>query len=146
MLDELQDCPHARAALKFFKLDGRYDVIGTGSLLGVNGYTISEEQADEATASIPVGFEQIVTMYPMDFVEWLWANGIEPQHIEYLRKCLNDETPVNEAIHQRMRQLLLRYAVVGGMPEVVSAFLETNDMSEVLNVQRNIVENIRHTC
>ena len=143
VLDELQDCPHARAALKFFKLDGRYDVIGTGSLLGVNGYRTPEEQADEATAPIPVGFEQIVTMFPMDFEEWLWANGIEPQHIEYMRKCLNDETPVNEAIHQRMRQLLLRYAVVGGMPEVVSAFLETNDMNEVLNVQRNIVENYK---
>ena len=140
ILDEIQDCPNARSSLKFFKLDGRYDVICTGSLLGVNGYKTKEEQEEEARASIPVGFEQIVTMYPMDFEEWLWANGIEQQHVDYLRDCLNKEVPVNEAIHNRMRDLLLRYIVVGGMPEAVVAFLETNDMNEVLDVQRGIVE------
>ena len=85
MLDEIQDCPNARASLKFFKLDGRYDVICTGSLLGVNGYRTKEEQIEEENASVPVGFEQIVTMYPMDFEEWLWANGIKQQHVDYLR-------------------------------------------------------------
>ena len=63
VLDEIQDCPNARASLKFFKLDGRYDVICTGSLLGVNGYKTKEEQAEEDNASIPVGFEQIVTWW-----------------------------------------------------------------------------------
>ena len=140
VFDEIQDCPNARSSLKFFKLDGRYDVICTGSLLGVNGYKTKEEQEEEDRASIPVGFEQIVTMYPMDFEEWLWANGIEQQHVDYLRDCLNKEVPVNEAIHNRMRDLLLRYIVVGGMPEAVVAFLETNDMNEVLDVQRGIVE------
>ena len=117
VFDEIQECPSARASLKFFKLDGRYDVICTGSLLGVNGYKTKEEAAEEANASIPVGFEQIVMMYPMDFEEWLWANGIEQQHTDYLRHCLERETPVSEGIHQRMRQLLLQYIVVGGMPE-----------------------------
>ena len=126
--------------MKFFKLDGRYDVICTGSLLGVNGYKTKEEQDEETNASIPVGYEQIVTMYPMDFEEWLWANGITQQHIDYLRNCLQNEIPVNEGIHQRMWELLLRYAVVGGMPEAVTAFFETNNMNEVLDVQRNIVE------
>lgn len=77
ILDEIQDCPQARAALKFFKLDGRYDVICTGSLLGVNGYKSEEQQKDEESASVPVGFETIVDMYPMDFEEWLWANQIQ---------------------------------------------------------------------
>lgn len=140
VFDEIQDCPNARASLKFFKLDGRYDVICTGSLLGVNGYKTKEEQDEETNASIPVGYEQIVTMYPMDFEEWLWANGITQQHIDYLRNCLQNEIPVNEGIHQRMWELLLRYAVVGGMPEAVTAFFETNNMNEVLDVQRNIVE------
>lgn len=140
VFDEIQDCPNARASLKFFKLDGRYDVICTGSLLGVNGYKTKEEQDEEANASIPVGYEQIVTMYPMDFEEWLWANGITQQHIDYLRNCLQNEIPVNEGIHQRMWELLLRYAVVGGMPEAVTAFFETNNMNEVLDVQRSIVE------
>jgi predicted AAA+ superfamily ATPase len=140
VLDEIQDCPNARASLKFFKLDGRYDVICTGSLLGVNGYKTKEEQAEEDNASIPVGFEQIVTMYPMDFEEWLWANGLAQQHIDYLRECLQNEIPVNEGIHQRLRDLLLRYTVVGGMPEAVSTFLETNNMNDVLDVQRAIID------
>ena len=140
VLDEIHDCPNARAALKFFKLDGRYDVICTGSLLGVNGYKTKEEQAEEDNASIPVGFEQIVTMYPMDFEEWLWANGLTQQHIDYLRECLQNEIPVNEGIHQRLRDLLLRYTVVGGMPEAVSTFLETNNMNDVLDVQRAIID------
>ena len=74
ILDEIQDCPQARAALKFFKLDGRYDVICTGSLLGVSGYKSEQQQEAEESTSIPVGFETIVEMYPMDFEEWLWAN------------------------------------------------------------------------
>ena len=140
ILDEIQDCPNARSSLKFFKLDGRYDVICTGSLLGVNGYKTKEEKAEEQNASIPVGFEEIVNMYPMDFEEWLWANEIQPQHIDYLHNCLNQEEPINEAIHQRMRQLLLRYVVVGGMPEVVTTFINTNNMNEVQNIQRGIIE------
>ena len=140
ILDEIQDCPNAHSSLKFFKLDGRYDVICTGSLLGVNGYKTKEEKEEEANASIPVGFEQIVTMYPMDFEEWLWANGIETEHVDYLRQCLQREEPVSEGIHQRMQQLLLRYIVVGGMPEAVSTFLKTNNMNDVLDVQHGIVE------
>ena len=140
IFDEIQDCPNARSSLKFFKLDGRYDVICTGSLLGVNGYKTKDELDEEAQASIPVGFEQIVTMYPMDFEEWLWANGIEQQHTDYLRRCLEREEPVSEGIHQRMRQLLLRYIVVGGMPEAVSTFLNTNNINDVLDVQQGIIE------
>lgn len=94
----------------------------TGSLLGVNGYKTKEELQDESEASIPVGFEQIENMYPMDFEEWLWANNIKPIHLTYLRKCFDEELPVDEAIHQRMRELLHLYAIVGGMPEAVSTF------------------------
>ena len=140
IFDEIQDCPSARASLKFFKLDGRFDVIGTGSLLGVNGYKTREEKREEELASIPVGFEQIVNMYPMDFEEWLWANGLTQNHFDYLRQCFEQEVPVNEAIHQRMRELLLRYIAVGGMPEAVSTFFETNNMNDVLEVQRGIIE------
>lgn len=143
IFDEIQDCPRARASLKFFKLDGRYDVICTGSLLGVNGYKTKEERHEEESASVPVGFEYIVNMYPMDFEEWLWANGIQQEHFDYLRHCFEHEEPVNVAIHHRMRELLFQYVVVGGMPEVVGTFLETNDMNEVLATQRSIVENYK---
>ena len=143
VFDEIQDCPNARSSLKFFSLDGRYDVICTGSLLGVNGYKTKEEDEEERRASIPVGFEHIVTMYPMDFEEWLWANGVEQQHTDYLRKRLNDVTPVMEAIHNRMRELLRLYIVVGGMPDAVNTFVQSNNMNEVRIVQQNIVDNYK---
>ena len=143
VFDEVQDCPFARSSLKFFKLDGRYDVICTGSLLGVNGYKTKEDLEEESAASIPVGFEQHVTMYPMDFEEWLWANGVQEQHIDHLQRCLANETPVEDGIHQRMRELLLRYVVVGGMPQAVVTFMETNNINEVQEVQRSIIESYK---
>jgi len=140
IFDEIQDCPRARGSLKYFHLDGRYDVMCTGSLLGVNGYKTKEELEDEANASVPVGFEEIVEMFPMDFEEWLWANGIKQMHFEYLENCFKNETPVDEAIHARMRTLLLQYVIVGGMPEVVNTFLETKQIGKVLSIQRRIVD------
>lgn len=140
IFDEIQDCPSARASLKFFKIDGRYDVICTGSLLGVNGYKSADDKNDEYEASIPVGYEEIIDMYPMDFEEWLWANNVNNQHFDYLRKCFEAEIPVNEAFHQRMKDLLLKYVIVGGMPEAVSTFLTTNDMGRTQKVQHDIIE------
>lgn len=132
ILDEIQECPQARTALKFFSLDGRYDVIGTGSLLGVAGY-------GTAPASVPVGFETVIDMHPLDFEEFCWAKGITPDVIDILRGSLAEESPIPPALHTRMRQLLLEYTVVGGMPEVVQSFVEYNDMSKVLGLQRDIV-------
>ena len=85
ILDEIQDCPDARTALKFFKLDGRYDVIGTGSLLGVKGYGEKEPK------SIPVGYETVIDMTPLDFEEFLWANGISEQIITLLHTHLQEQ-------------------------------------------------------
>ena len=143
VFDEIQDCPRARGSLKYFHLDGRYEVICTGSLLGVNGYKTPDEKAEEEAASIPVGFEDIVNMYPMDFEEWLWANGIKDLHFDYLKKHLNSETPVEEALHDRFRELLLQYTIVGGMPEVVTAFMETKQIGKVLSVQRRIIDDYK---
>ena len=140
IFDEIQDCPSARSSLKYFKLDGRYDVICTGSLLDVNGYRTAEELEEEQNASIPVGFEEIIEMYPLDFEEWLWANDVQQQHVDYLKQCLEQEIPVNLSVHQRMRELLLRYVIVGGMPEVVTTYLKTNDMQRVIKRQHSIIE------
>lgn len=136
IFDEIQECPRARTALKFFKTDGRYDVIGTGSLLGVSGCHTSEL----TEGPIPVGYETIIDMYPMDFEEWLWANGINDMTICYLQRCLDQRTPVQEAVHERMRQLLLQYCIVGGMPRAVSVFMETHNMQSVLHMQQAIVD------
>lgn len=132
VLDEIQDCPEARTAPKFFRDDGRYDVIGTGSLLGVKGY-------GKEPKSVPVGAETVIDMYPLDFEEFLWANGIEVPVIEMLKKHLEEESPVPEALHNRLRQLMLQYAVVGGMPDAVQTFVDTKQMDEVLSIQRDIV-------
>jgi len=143
IFDEIQDCPIARSSLKYFSLDGRYDVLCTGSLLGVNGYKTKEEQQEEDEASIPVGYESIVNMYPMDFEEWLWANGIREEHLDYLRKHFQEETPVEAGLHQRFRQLLLQYVFVGGMPEAVSTFLTTQQIGPLLEVQRRIIDSYK---
>ena len=132
ILDEIQECPQARTALKFFKLDGRYDIICTGSLLGVKGY-------GDNPASIPVGYETVIDMYPLDFYEFIRANGITEQIIGKLQECLDSETPVPNAIHVKLRELLLQYVIVGGMPRAVQVFVETKQLSLVQNIQTDIV-------
>ena len=132
ILDEIQDCPDARTALKFFHLDGRFDVICTGSLLGVRGY-------GKEPKSVPVGYETVIDMFPLDFEEFLWANGISEPMITILEECLRKESPVPEALHNRFRQLLLQYVVVGGMPEAVQLFVDTKQVGSVLQLQRDII-------
>lgn len=124
ILDEIQDAPNARTALKFFKEDGQYDVIGTAK-------------------SIPVGSETIITMYPLDFEEFLWANDIQPPVFKKLRDCFEQVVPVPEALHNRMHQLLLQYIVVGGMPEVVQEFVNTHQMNSIFQLQESIVNSYR---
>lgn len=141
IIDEIQECPAARTALKFFKMDGRYDIIATGSLLGVKGYGERQDRrgSESTKTSIPVGYETIIEMHPLDFEEFLWANGISDAIISKLAECLDNKMPVPEAIHQKMRQLILQYTVVGGMPSVVNIFVNTHNMGSVLVEQRGIV-------
>ncbi len=136
ILDEIQECPRARTALKFFKTDGRYDVICMGSLLGIAGYR-------EQTVSVPVGYETEITMVPLDFEEFLWANGIGEDVLSSIKESARNVTPVGSVVHQRMRQLLLQYVIVGGMPAVVSNFCEHHQMNRVLALQRDIVNGYR---
>lgn len=136
VLDEIQECPNARTALKFFKMDGRYDVVCTGSLLGVSNYR-------EDAISIPVGYETMLEMTPLDFEEFLWANGINGEIRALLEQSLHSIIPVPDAIHSRMRQLLLQYVVVGGMPAVVNEFVSSHNMENVISMQRDIIRSYR---
>lgn len=86
-----------------------------------------------------MGSETVIDMYPLDFEEFLWANGISDALIQMLKQHLENETPVPEALHNRMRQLLLQYTIVGGMPDAVQTFVDTRQMDEVLRIQRDIV-------
>lgn len=98
ILDEIQDCPEARTALKSFCEDGRFDVIATGSLLGVKGYgNKSDGDNQNGKNSVPVGYETILNMYPLDFEEFLWANGVSDRVLDSVRKNLINETPFRRA-------------------------------------------------
>ncbi len=129
-LDEIQDCPNARTALKFLALDGRYDVIASGSLLGLNYKEIS---------SVPVGYERQIEMSSLDFEEFLWAIGKSKQSIATLKYYFDHKEKVDDGINQEYLSILNDYMVVGGMPEAVNVFIETNNYQEVYKIQQKIL-------
>ncbi len=139
ILDEIQECREARTALKSFQMDGRFDVIATGSLLGVRGYGKSDKYVDNGQDSIPVGYETVVEMHPLDFEEFLWANGINDEVIASVKSCFEKETVVPDGVHKVMMELLYRYVIVGGLPEVVNKFLETKNIELTYQIQRNLI-------
>ena len=129
LFDEIQEYPDAATSLKPFSLDGRFDVICTGSLLGVNYKRIS---------SIPVGFKEEYTMYSLDFEEYLWACGYTDQQIEDIYNYLFEIKALPEAYILKLQELYRDYIFVGGMPEVVSAFVESNTFTNVFSIQSRI--------
>lgn len=82
-------------------------------------------------------------MYPMDFEEFLWANGVQKSTVEYLKKCFNDLTPISQSVHDTMNKLFYNYIVVGGMPEAVQIFVDTHDIGKVIAYQNEILEQYR---
>ena len=139
IFDEIQDCREARTALKSFQIDGRFDVIATGSLLGVRGYGKSDNGLDDGQDSVPVGYETVVEMHPLDFEEFLWANGINDKVIDLVKSCFENETPVPDGIHKVMMELLYRYIIVGGLPDVVNTFIETKNIELTYKMLRNLI-------
>lgn len=139
ILDEIQECREARTALKSFQIDGRFDIIATGSLLGVRGYGKSEKKAESGQDSVPVGYETVIEMHPLDFEEFLWANGINVKVIDTVKSCFKKESVVPEGVHKVMMELLYRYVIVGGLPEVVNMFLETKNIELTYQMQRNLI-------
>lgn len=130
-LDEIQSCPQARTSLKFWAQDGRFDVIASGSLLGINYREVS---------SFPVGYERQVEMHSLDFEEFLWARGISDEIIANLKKHFDEKLPVEKAVNDKMEKLLREFMVIGGMPAVVNSFLETNNYGEVHKTQMMILD------
>lgn len=121
-----------------FQIDGRFDIIATGSLLGVKGYGNSRDKS-EGQDSIPVGYETVMDMYPLDLEEFLWANGISDAVIGTVRSCFESEKAVPDGIHKVMMELLYRYTIVGGLPEVVNCFLETRNIDQINKLQRSLI-------
>lgn len=131
LLDEVQECPNVRTAIKFLVEDGRFDYIESGSLLG---------QKYKEIISYPVGFEEIYRMYPMDFEEYCIANGVQEDTLNYLKNCFDSYVPISDSVHETMCRLFYTYIVVGGMPEAVKIYVETHDISQVVSYQREILE------
>lgn len=137
ILDEIQDCPNARSSLKYWNLDGRYDVIATGSFLGVKGFR------EPYMRGIPVGYEEQETMYPLSFREFLQNTGMDEKVLDYVETSLREIKEIDKTIHESMRSLYLQYLIVGGMPEAVNKFFETHDLNAVKAIQRSILKSIR---
>lgn len=135
-LDEIQDCPNARTAFKSFALDGRYDVIGSGSLLGIK---YKKNKTNKTPRSIPVGFENQVTMYSLSFEEYLDAKGFGTESRQLIEHCFRRCEEVPEAVNARFHQLVREYIIVGGMPAVVSAFIDHGHYGEVHEIQRKLI-------
>lgn len=133
-LDEIQDAPKARTSLKFLARDRRFDVIASGSLLGINYSEVP---------SFPVGYTESINMTGLDFEEYLWAIGIGEELIDVLRASFDHFSPVDPFIHDRMLMLFSEYIVVGGMPAVVASYAEHRDYNRVLSIQRSIVSDFR---
>lgn len=131
LFDEIQECPNARTAIKFLVEDGRFDYIETGSLLGVKNKIVK---------SLPVGFEELYTMYPMDFEEFILANGLQQSTVDSLRKSYEDKTPILDVVHTTLTKLFNAYIVVGGMPKVVKTYIDTHDITRVIANQNEIIE------
>ena len=129
-LDEIQECPNARTALKFLAIDNKYDVIASGSLLGISYKSIP---------SIPVGYERQLTMYSLDFEEFLWAIGFNENSISYIKEHFENHEKIENGINDEMFRKLREYIVVGGMPDVVNTFIETNNFSDVQKAQDKIL-------
>lgn len=137
-LDEIQKCARARTAIKFLAEDNRYDIISSGSLLGLH-YGQDDDDEVEEVESIPVGYERSLLMYSLDFVEFLWAYGYSDSDIAYLKTFFDSKQKLPHDINEKFQSILREFIVVGGMPEVVADFVEHKDFNRVQSLQEKIL-------
>lgn len=129
--DEIQKCPEIITKIKFLVDEGNYKYVMSGSLLGIELKGIT---------SMPVGYLKILRMYPMDFEEFMIANGISKSARDMLKEKFDKCEPIDQYIHEKLLSLFFVYLIVGGMPDAVKKYLETKDIREVNNIQRDINE------
>ena len=128
--DEIQKCINAATSLKSFKIDGRFDVICSGSLMGLSYKEIE---------SVSTGHKIDYTMYSMDFEEFLWALGYKEEQIESLYECMKNLSPLSETQFNVLLDRFHQYMVLGGMPEVVKLFVDQKNYSGTLALQKQII-------
>lgn len=129
--DELQACPNCATSLKFFKLDGRFDVICSGSLMGISYMEIESNS---------VGYKEDYEMHSMDFEEFLWAKGYNDEFTADLLSHMLDVRPLSELQMDTLMSLFRDYVIIGGMPEVVSTYVRNKNFSGTLDIQRQLLK------
>lgn len=129
--DELQACPNCATSLKFFKLDGRFDVICSGSLMGISYNEIESNS---------VGYKEDYEMHSMDFEEFLWAMGYNDEFTADLLSHMLDVRPLSELQVDTLMSLFRDYVIIGGMPEVVSTYVRNKNFSGTLDIQRQLLK------
>jgi len=129
--DEVQECPEVVTYVKFLVDDGRCHYVLSGSLLGVELKDIR---------SVPVGYLREVRMFPLDFEEFVRALGVQDEVLDHVRRCCADGKSIDALVHERMMRCFRLYLVVGGMPAAVQTYLKTNDLKDVLAVQRAVLK------
>lgn len=129
-MDEVQECKEIVTAIKFLVEEGNYKYVLSGSLLGVELKDIR---------SIPVGYLQVIEMYPMDFEEFCMANNVSQRILDSLKDCFINKKVVDEVVHEKMLELFRLYLIVGGMPEVVKQYIDTNNLQNVIDLQSQII-------
>lgn len=130
-IDEIQAYPHLLTLLKFLSQDNRFTYIASGSLLGV---TLSQ------TTSIPMGSIRKVRMFPLDFEEFLYANGMNDIVISSMRRKFERLEALDESMHNKMMDLFKKYLLVGGLPDVVNSYINEKNIQSVRDIQAEIHE------
>lgn len=128
--DEFQSCIKCATSLKAFRIDGRFDVICSGSLMGINYNEIESNS---------VGNKEDIEMYPMDFEEFLWAKGYTDEQIEDMYICLKETKPLSSVTMKVMEENFREFLVLGGMPNVVKTFVQNKNFSGTLKMQRQLL-------
>ena len=134
-LDEIQECEEAVTSLKFWAIDNRYDVIASGSLLGIDY---------KRASSYPVGYVDHLHMYGLDFEEYLWGIGLSNDIISSLKDYPKEKIAIPSAVNTQLMNYFRHYIATGGMPEVVQRYVDTRDFSEVDRVQRNLLQGYQY--
>lgn len=129
VIDEVQECPEILTYIKYLVQDTSYRFVLTGSLLGVKLENID---------SLPVGYVSLLKMFPLDFEEFCWANGLDGKAFGVARECLNAERPLPDFLYERLLALFHRYLMVGGMPDAVNSFIGRNNIDAVRAIHNDL--------
>lgn len=132
-IDEIQECPEAITSLKFLTINEKFNVIASGSYLGL-------KFNKNANFSYPVGYIEVIKLNPLDFEEFLWANDVQLNDIKEIKDCFNNKKKINNELHQYMIEKFKQYILVGGMPAAINEFIKEENYFKVREIQKQIIE------